>query len=64
MDRKKPICAVAASIFTAAYHILKDGTEHQALGADYFDRRPAEVKASRLVARLKKRNRYELPRLP
>ena len=51
---QKAICAVAASILTAIYHILKDGTEHHDLGADYFDRRPTQVKAKRLVARLKK----------
>jgi transposase len=51
---QKAICAVAASILTAVYHILKDGTEHRDLGAGYFDRRPTEVKAHRLVARLKK----------
>jgi transposase len=51
---QKAICAVAASILTAVYHILKDGTEHHDLGASYFDRRPTEVKAHRLVARLKK----------
>src|SRR5438445_699635 len=51
---QKAICAVAASILTAIYHILKDGTEHRDLGAAYFDRRPTEVKASRLVAPLKK----------
>jgi transposase len=51
---QKAICAVAASILTAIYHILKDGTEHRDLGAGYFDRRPAAAKASRLVAGLKK----------
>lgn len=51
---QKAICAVAASILTAVYHILKHGTEHHDLGAAYFDRRPVELKASRLVARLKK----------
>jgi transposase len=51
---QKAICAVAASILTAIYHMLKDGTEHHDLGAAYYDRRPVEVKASRLVARLKK----------
>jgi len=51
---QKAICAVAASILTAVYHILKDGTEHHDLGAGYFDRRPTEVKAHRLVARLEK----------
>ena len=51
---QKAICAVAASILTAIYHILKNGTEHHDLGANYFDRRPVAVTASRLVARLKK----------
>jgi transposase len=51
---KKAICAVAASMLTAIYHMLKDGTEHHDLGADHFDRRPAEIKAKRLVAQLAK----------
>jgi len=49
---QKAICAVAASILTAIYHMLKDGTSHQDLGADYFDRRSPEAKARRLVAQL------------
>jgi transposase len=51
---KKAICAVAASMLTAIYHMLKDGTEHHDLGVNHFDRRSAEVKASRLVAQLTK----------
>ena len=51
---KKAICAVAASMLTAIYHMLKDGTEHQDLGADHFDRRSTEVKANRLVAQFVK----------
>ena len=51
---KKAICAVAASMLTAIYHMLKDGTLHHDLGADHFDRRSAEVKAKRLVAQLTK----------
>ena len=51
---KKAICAVAASMLTAIYHMLKDGTFHQDLGADHFDRRSTEVKAKRLVAQLTK----------
>ena len=51
---QKAICAVAASILTAIYHILKHGTEHHDLGSAYFDRRPVQATASRLVARLKK----------
>jgi transposase len=51
---QKAICAVAASILTAIYHILKDGTEHRDLGADHFNRRSTEDQAKRLVARLTK----------
>ena len=51
---KKAICAVAASMLTAIYHMLKDGVEHHDLGADHFDRRTADFKAKRLVAQLNK----------
>jgi len=51
---KKAICAVAASMLTAIYHMLKDGTQHQDLGADHFDRRSKDVKVKRLVAQLTK----------
>jgi transposase len=51
---QKAICAVAASILTAIYHILKHGTEHHDPGSTYFDRQPVQAIASRLVARLKK----------
>ena len=49
---KKAICAVAASMLTAIYHTLKDGTQHQDLGADHFDRRSSEVKARHHVGQL------------
>jgi transposase len=49
---QKAICAVAASILTAIYHMLKDGTEHQDLGIQYFDRRSTQQKANRLAAQL------------
>lgn len=62
---KKAICAVAASMLTAIYHMLKDGVEHKDLGASHFDRRPAIVKANRLVAQLAKLGfRAELQPLP
>ena len=51
---QKAICAVAASILTAIYHILKDGVPHQDLGVDYFDKRKPEARAKRLVAQLAK----------
>jgi len=49
---KKAIVAVAASILTAIYHMLKDGTMFQDLGADHFDRRTKEQQKNRLVKRL------------
>jgi transposase len=49
---KKAICAVAASILTAAYHMLKDGTFYEDLGAVHFDRRRPETQARRLIKRL------------
>jgi transposase len=51
---QKAICAVAASILTAIYHMLKSGAAHRDLGADYFDRRAPEAKAKRLVTQLAK----------
>jgi len=49
---QKAICAVAASILTAIYHMLSDGTAYQDLGADYFDRRSPEAKVGRLVRQI------------
>lgn len=51
---KTAICAVAASLLTAIYHMLKNGDKHRDLGAAHFDQRPKEVKAKRLVASLAK----------
>jgi len=52
MDKKKAICAVAASMLTAIYHMLTDGTLHQDLGADYFARRSKQSRTNRLVKQL------------
>jgi transposase len=49
---KKAVGAVAASILTAAYHMLKDGTFYQDLGANHFDNRDKGKHALRLVNRL------------
>jgi transposase len=49
---KKAIGAVAASMLTAAYHMLKDGTFYQDLGADHFDRRAKGAATKRLIAKL------------
>jgi transposase len=51
---KKAACAVAASLLTTIYHMLKDGTQFEDLGADHFDRRSKEVRAKRLVVQLAK----------
>ena len=50
---KKAICAVAASILTAIYHMLRDGTVYKDLGADHFNRSP-EVQAHRLAKQITK----------
>jgi len=49
---KKAIGAVAASILTAAYHMLKDGTIYQDPGPNHFDNRAKAKHALRLVNRL------------
>src|SRR5208337_2831257 len=51
---QKAICAVAASILTAIYHMLKDGTGHNDLGVAYFDRRSPEAKVKRLARQIAK----------
>ena len=49
---KKAVGAVAASILTAAYHMLRDGTTYQDLGAAHFDRRATTQQVGRLLKRL------------
>lgn len=49
---KKAIGAVAASILTAAYHMLKDGTLYQDLGPNHFDDRAKGKHVLQLVNRL------------
>jgi transposase len=52
MGKKKAICAVAASMLKAIYHMLKDGTLHHDLGADYFARRSKQSRAKQYVKHL------------
>ncbi len=49
---KKAVGAVAASILTAAYHMLRDGTSYQELGASHFDRHSTTQQVGRLLKRL------------
>src|SRR5690349_5619933 len=50
-EPRKVVCAVATSILTAAYHMLKGGTAYRDLGPDHFDRRAREVQAPQPVRR-------------
>jgi transposase len=49
---KKAILAVAASMLTAAHHMLKNGVEYRDLGAEHFKRRDRSKVIQRLVRRL------------
>jgi transposase len=49
---KKAIMGVAASMLTAAWHMLRNGTEWHDLGAAHFDRADATKTANRLIRRL------------
>ena len=49
---KKAIVAVAASILTDVYYLIRDGATYQDLGFHYFDQRDRSKAARRLVARL------------
>lgn len=49
---KKAILAVAASMLTAAYYMLRDKVEYRDLGPDHFERRNNSKVIARLVQRL------------
>jgi transposase len=50
---KKAIGAVAASILTTAYHMLKNGTLYQDLGPAHFDKPAQATQVHRLIDRLR-----------
>src|SRR5262249_49797948 len=49
----KAIVAVAASMLTAAYHILRTGSPYHDLTAAYFDSRDRTKLATRLIRKLR-----------
>lgn len=49
---KKAVCAVAASLLTTAYHMLKNGTPYQDLGPHHFDQHAKHRHALRLLKHL------------
>jgi transposase len=50
---RKAVVAVAASMLTAAYFMLRDGAEYHDLGPDHFHRRERSRVIHRLVRRLR-----------
>lgn len=50
---RKAIIAVAASILTAVYHMLKNGTPYRDLGPQHLDNRNKEARARRLLTSLR-----------
>ena len=50
---KKAILAVASSMLTAAYFMLRDGVEYQDLGSRHFEHRDKDQLAKRLLQRLR-----------
>jgi transposase len=50
---KKAILAVASSMLTAAYFMLRDGVEYHDLGGQYFAHRDKDQVAKRLLQRLR-----------
>jgi hypothetical protein len=51
---KKAVCAVAASMLTAVWHMLRDGTVYQDLGANHFHKRSPERQAQHLARQIAK----------
>jgi transposase len=50
---KKAIIAVAASMLTVCYYMLRDGVEYADLGPSHFDRRDQGKAMNRLVKRIR-----------
>jgi len=53
-EKKKAIVAVAASMLTVIYHMIRDGTSYRDLGFNHFDTYDRAKSTKRLVTRLEK----------
>lgn len=51
---QKAICAVAASLLTSIYHMLKNGVSYADLGPEHFNNRSRKSHANRLVRQLQR----------
>jgi len=60
---RKAVCAVAASLLTTVYHMLKNGACYQDLGENHFDQRAQTKHVQRLVNRLESLG-YDVKILP
>jgi hypothetical protein len=49
---KKATIAVAASMLTAVWHMLREGVEYKDLGAEHFARRDEKKAVGRLTRRI------------
>jgi transposase len=47
------VCAVAASLLTTAYYMLKSGSPYRDLGPHHFDQPDKQKQANRLLKQLK-----------
>ncbi len=52
MGKKKALVAVGHSILVIAYHVLNNKHTYQELGGDYFDKRYAEKRRTKLIKQL------------
>jgi transposase len=52
--KKRAALAVAHAILTIVYHLIRDNTAYQDLGANYFDERQQEATIHRAVRRIEK----------
>ena len=52
MGKKKALVAVGHSILVIVYHVLNNKRTYQELGGDYFDKRYAEKKRTKLIKQL------------
>lgn len=52
MGKKKALVAVGHSILLIAYHVLNNKRTYQELGGDYFDKRYAEKRRTKLIKQL------------
>ena len=51
---KRAVMAIAHTILTDIYHMLRNGTPYNDLGPDYFDKRSSDATLRRAVQRIER----------